>query len=527
MIGKLLLRASAWLTAAVLLLCTVPAVPAEAAPLTYNVPRVMITTEEGSGTALVKDDGYVNAQITVYGTDGSIISDTGRIKVRGNSTAKAKKKPYTIKFDTKQDIEGMGAAKKWVLLANAFDPTFLRNDAIFTLAEQLGLAYTPDHCFATLSLDGTPLGCYEIVEPVDVHKNRVELDVSAGDFLLQYERSRVEEDATYITLVKRKTMRFEVKEPEAPDEEQLAEIQTYMDSIVNTMKKKKYNDLAQMIDIPSFAKLYVLNEFAKNVDFGFSSVYFYRKDGKLYAGPVWDYDLSLGNPSDWVIHSYANFMYPEGIIETKAQFYYYLMPIPEFAEEVRRTYCENWQLFHDFCQPGGYLDQQYAMYQNVFAENFKIWRINKRYGFYMRLPDATYEENLRFLQSWSAAREAWLSEYYGAAEYGRPLTGDVDANGAVEMADAVLLTQIITEQTDAYPDDLEMRADLDYNWVFSAADLRALLLILTPPKPPEEVEEPEEENPPETENPGSGAEIGSGYGSEFGSYEGSYVGSTE
>ncbi len=148
MIGKLLLRIAALLTAAVLLLYALPAVPAEAEQLVPAFPCLIITTENGSGAELVKDDGYVNAQITLYGTDGSVISDTGQIKVRGNSTAKAAKKPYTVKFDTKQDVEGMGAAKKWILLANAFDPTFLRNDAILTLAEQLGLAYTPAHCFS-------------------------------------------------------------------------------------------------------------------------------------------------------------------------------------------------------------------------------------------------------------------------------------------------------------------------------------------------------------------------------------------
>ena len=32
-----------------------------------------------------------------------------------------------------------------------------------------------------------------------------------------------------------------------------------------------------------------------------SSVFFYYKDGKLYAGPAWDYDLSAGNINDTLL----------------------------------------------------------------------------------------------------------------------------------------------------------------------------------------------------------------------------------
>jgi hypothetical protein len=50
-----------------------------------------------------------------------------------------------------------------------------------------------------------------------------------------------------------------------------------------------------VIDIPTFVDFMVLNEFASNVDAYQISTFFHKdKGGKLRAGPVWDFNLSLG-----------------------------------------------------------------------------------------------------------------------------------------------------------------------------------------------------------------------------------------
>ncbi|MBQ9516800.1 MAG: CotH kinase family protein [Eubacterium sp.] len=66
---------------------------------------------------------------------------------------------------------------------------------------------------------------------------------------------------------------------------------------------KKWNEL---LDSQSAVKYYWTQEFFKNMDSSTSSTYFYKdvdsKDSKLYAGPLWDMDNSLGyggNGSRW------------------------------------------------------------------------------------------------------------------------------------------------------------------------------------------------------------------------------------
>ena len=77
----------------------------------------------------------------------STLFGEGSVKVRGNSTAFGPKQPYNFKFDEKQDVLGMGAARKWCLLANCFDPTLMRNYLAMEFAQHLGLAYTSSQCF--------------------------------------------------------------------------------------------------------------------------------------------------------------------------------------------------------------------------------------------------------------------------------------------------------------------------------------------------------------------------------------------
>lgn len=67
----------------------------------------------------------------------------------------------------------------------------------------------------------------------------------------------------------------------------------------DTYNGKKWSDL---LDADSAVKYYWTQEFFKNMDCSTSSTYFYKEsdslDSKLYAGPVWDMDNSMGHTGD-------------------------------------------------------------------------------------------------------------------------------------------------------------------------------------------------------------------------------------
>ena len=410
-----------------------------------QIPKIEINTESGNGAALLKSDGYVNAQITVTDTDGSVLSGSVLFKVRGNSTAidSIPKKAFTFKFDKKTDVLGMGKAKKWAMLANCFDPTLLRNYLVFDFAQELGIPYTSEQRFTELWLDGEYRGCYTVYEPIQAGATRVDIDVESNngqkDFLLEYEASRTEDDVTYITAG---GLRFAASDPDEPDKNQVSYITATMNDIVNTLKTGSEADIRRKIDIDSFAKFYLLNEYAKTADFGLSSVFFYYKDGVLYAGPPWDYDLALGNLNGDLSSSTKSASVSSGILQSGKNFYRWLCSKDWFQTEVKRVYAQHYDYIENISADGGLLDSLRAEYAELFSRNFSVWRVSRWWLNYQKVPLSTYDDNYRFLKTWCTERNEWLTEYYGLSRYDY-VSGDADGNGEIEILDATLSQRVL------------------------------------------------------------------------------------
>lgn len=408
--------------------------------------RVYINTTDGVGLTLSKEQGYVPADIAIVSTSGNVIHQSGQVKVRGNSTAIVSKKPYTIKFDSKQNVLGMGKAKKWVLLASCLDPTFLRNELALDLGRKIAIPYTSEHQYAELWMDGKYRGCYEITEPVDDGITRVNIDVDKnngfGDFLVQYEYNRYNTGAVYCNA---DNMRFEIKSPDITSEEQRLYVQETLAEIVRTVKTKNFEEIEKVIDVDSFAKYYLLNEFFKDVDFGYSSAFFYYKNGILYAGPPWDYDITAGNLNYNESENSRTCLDPTGLFVSRFIFYEYLIDCRDFKNAVRHAYAENYEYFENICADGGVIDQTVAEYKPLFMRNFSDaeWNIGTRYHQIMRQPDPTYEENVEYLRNWLTERNVWLSQYFDI--YGEEIyeLGDINDYEGTNVADLVKLQRYV------------------------------------------------------------------------------------
>ena len=369
-------------------------------------PSVHITTDNNVGNSLNKNMGYVSATITV----GEGINEDGKIKVRGNSTAVASKKPYTIKFSQKQDVFGMGSAKKWVLLANCFDPTLMRNYLAFSMAYILQLDYTPEVQYVDLYLDDVYKGNYLLTEAVEVDSERIDIDSTRGDFLIEYEMERYESGVTYIR-TPIYNYRFIMHEPEILTDKQRSEIMSKLSEIETAMESCDFRQVVKYVDVDSFVDFYILNEFMKPVDINYSSVYFYYKKGKLYAGPVWDYDLSSGNASVKMYESSVSSY--EGIF---AQVHWLgkMAQYDEFMQLVKYRYNDLQSYIKDLYLENGFLDRTYDTYNDSFERNFSDagWNVAKLYSVYMRTPDSTYTENFEYLREWIKKRNEWICTYW-------------------------------------------------------------------------------------------------------------------
>lgn len=411
-----------------------------------SVPKIEITTDAGNGLSLEKADGYVGAHITITDADGSAVDNTISLKVRGNSTAMehVTKKSFNFKFAKKTEILGMGKGKKWALLANCFDPTLLRNYLSFDLAQELDLPYTSQQRYAEVWLDGSYRGCYTVYEPVQEGTDRVDIDIESNDgkkdFLLEYEASRTEADVSYVSA---SGLRFAMSDPDEPTEDQLAYVTDTLNNIINTLKNGTEEEIRQTIDIDSFAKFYLLNEYAKTGDFGLSSVFFFYKDGVLYAGPAWDYDLALGNLNGDLNSTAAKQgSRTDGIMQADKNFYRFLTGKDWFQTEVKRVYAQHYDYIENISADGGRLDALRTENQALFDHNFSVWNVNRWWLNYQKPPLRTYDDNFNFLKTWCAERHLWLSDYYGLYRYSY-LCGDSDGNGKVDILDVTLIQRVI------------------------------------------------------------------------------------
>ena len=251
-------------------------------------PQIYITTDNGSGESygkkLSKSTGYVSSRVAVVNPGGELAVDDmeARIKIRGSSTAVAEKKPYTIHFKRKQDLFGLGKATEWVLLADCFDPTLMRNEMGLDLAEKLGLSATPGHKKVEVWVDGAYNGLYLLTEKIEVGKSRVDIDYQKGDFLIEMTTPyRRKKDELYITTTEQGRL-FKVRSADKDStDNMLGNITNSMDAFETALSSGDFARIRSLIDVESFASYYLVNEYMKTIDFYCYSVYFYSKNGVL------------------------------------------------------------------------------------------------------------------------------------------------------------------------------------------------------------------------------------------------------
>lgn len=313
-----------------------------------DIAQIYIQTDDTKYTPTAKDGktliekpaGKLPSAITVFdqnGTYDTIYEDVAKttVKVRGNSTANAEKKAYNISFDTKKDLFGLGVpnhkgAKKWSLLANAFDKSLIRNKIGMDFGYSIGLTFNSQSRFVDLYFNGVYLGNYLLIESVETGKDRVNIDSENGvtyntDALLELDMKGAEPgvlnfrtdiyDQLFIFGSPEEAKDIDEKDAEGNpiltesgnkfSEQKVIDTKDLLNRFETDLSKGDYEEYSQYVDIESFVQFYLVNELFQTKDIAYSSTRFYISGGKLYAGPMWDLDLSSGNvegqgPTQWI-----------------------------------------------------------------------------------------------------------------------------------------------------------------------------------------------------------------------------------
>ncbi len=400
-----------------------------------DIAQIFITTDNE-----INRNDYSEATIAIVdsenGSNETIIDNAAVIKVRGNSTAGLKKKPYNFKLSSSKSVLGMSKGKKWCLLANFLDTSLMRNKLAYDFAKSIGLSYCSESRFVDVWLNGCYAGNYLLAEPIEVGENRIDINTDKNEYLLELDMGRVEEGVNYMNTY---IFRFILEAPEEITKEQESWLFNFLISSEAALKSGNYNQVTDYFDINSFIDFYIVEELFKNKDVNLSSTRFYIKDDKIFAGPIWDFDLSAGNVSEYegyqecLIYnnksdemgsSFQGFwsFYKDPAVEEYDTWIGLLMRYDSFrvAFNDRFTILQDQivNLYLDNSLGTNQIDVLQNKYSNSFTRDYGIWPLNKNRGSELyRTNEKTYADSVEYLRNWLKDRNQWLLDMLRIKQY--------------------------------------------------------------------------------------------------------------
>ena len=283
---------------------------------------VVVLTQSGGGSeswaeaginVRAKDADWVETdKMAVYKADGSVDMEEAfcGIRLRGNSTQKFPKKPFAVKLVDKAPVLGMPQHKRWVLLANWMDRTMLRNAVAFEVAHQIenayvdGLGWNPHGYSVEVIMDGRHVGNYYLCEQIKIDGDRVDIKDCIEDiigdgnanptmadcgYLLEFDDNYDEVDKFRTGRGLPCMFKDEVSKYSA---DIFNQVKARIETVESNLETENYEAAYSDLDINSVIDYFFIQELTFNDEYKHpKSVYMLIDgDGKLTAGPVWDFD---------------------------------------------------------------------------------------------------------------------------------------------------------------------------------------------------------------------------------------------
>jgi hypothetical protein len=380
-------------------------------------------------------------------TDSPEFIGRAGINIRGKSSAGWPKKQYHLEtwdeYDNDKDVSILDfpSESDWVLQGPYSDKSLMRNVLSYKWSNDIGrYAVRTQFIEMFLNTGGGPVsmsdyvGVYVFMEKIKRNRNRVNItklepaDNSepevTGGYILKIDKLDTD-DRTFRTDV---GILLTYVDPNGADitAQQMSWIQDYIRDFESVLFSPNFDDpvdgYASYIDIDSFIDHHILVELTKNIDgFRLSTYMFKDRSGKLNMGPVWDYNLSLGNadyydgwnPQGWY-HEVAGLWTPGHEGYPSYEWYRRLFEDPEF--ELR--YWDRWYSLRKRVFSNEILLGDIDMYDTLLDEaqvrNFARWNILGRYLWPNWFIAHTHQEEIDWMKQWLENRLVWIDSQYFA-----------------------------------------------------------------------------------------------------------------
>ena len=419
-----------------------------------NLPIFIIET----GNKTIVDEPKIVAQLKIIDNGSgkrNRITDlpTGYagkigIEIRGSSSQMFPKKQYGFEIynDAEEGINvsllGLPKEEDWILNAPYTDKSLIRNALAYKWGSALG-NYAPRTKFCEVVINGAYKGVFKLTEKIKRDNNRVnisKLDATTttgnaltGGYIIKIDKQTGSGGtgwhSPYFPINRKgeQTIFYQYEYPDSDDinAKQKEYIQGYVTDFEKSLLQFNFNDplkgFRKYIDENAFIDYLIVNELTKNPDAYRLSTFLYKKrddlGGKLFMGPIWDFDLALGNVN------YCTNGNPEGFVfeyNSICPEDYWLIPFwwkrmledPLFVQRLndrwkalRKTVYSTEKLWSD-------IDSMSNLLSESQARNFKEWPVLGTYiwpNFYV---SKTYNEEILWLKNWVKLRTAWLDNQF-------------------------------------------------------------------------------------------------------------------
>jgi hypothetical protein len=271
------------------------------------------------------------------------------------------------------------------------------------------------------------------MEKIKKDENRVPIDNPgpdniSGGYLLEFETwLKLDTTDNYFEseITRRHESAYVIQFPKDDDitNDQIAWIENYINRFESTLYSDLlYNDYNKYIDFPSWVDYILINEALKNNDVFHSSTYLHKKkDGKLFAGPVWDFNLAMGNVN------WGDSYLTEGWLMEKRYLVSRLYQDSIFVNEFNK----RWNSLRKDLLATHTIKSLINDYKNLLDKaqknNYVRWPILGKYIWPNRYVGYSYEDEINYLEHWIQARFSWIDSQFSDIPYSGELqiTGDV------------------------------------------------------------------------------------------------------
>ena len=394
----------------------------------HTLPVLHVDT---NGTAITSRTEYIGASVSISNTykEFALENCEAQIRGRGNGsweTNASTKRPYRLKLAHKENLLGTGSGnnRDWVLLSNSTDFTQVRNSIAFTLGRKVfsNIQYTTDYTFVNLYLSGRYAGVYMICDQMEIasHRINVEEDPDSeqqSEYFIELDayakeaRNQNVRDVDYFKLQNK----YWVIKSDYNTKARCSYVKSVFEAAFNAIEQGDMEQIARYIDLPSCIDMYLLHEYCKNTDVGWSSFYMVLKsDGRIYFNAPWDFDLSSGN--DDRIHNASYEKLHAGnsqdVVKQSNPIFYKLMKLDGF----RNAAASRWTEISDAAALAvlDVIDEHSLPNVDDFVRDIDAF-YNKRTSYNRsksKDPYQIFADNLEYLKTWYANRTKWMDSYF-------------------------------------------------------------------------------------------------------------------